>query len=180
MFFQEPMHREHFNSDELKLVNRAISVSEELVSDHYKISESQWLRNRYDVKTGVQLSPEERAASDVFAQVIRYRGAPSPNAGAPREFDLYMICLQDQSILKEVETNTDVPLYPFLLYLFVHELVHIVRFGRFIQSFTMPDTKRDLEENIVHERTRKILGATQLSGVEKIISQRWAIRHCTQ
>lgn len=172
------MQRQQFNSDELQLVNRAVSVSEELVSDHYKISESQWLRNRFDVKTGIDLTPEERVESDVFAQVIRYRGVPSPDAGAPRAFDLYMICLQDHAILKEVATNADISFYPFLLYIFVHELVHIVRFGRFLQSFTIPDAKRELEENLVHERTREILTATRLSGVKKIIAQRWAIRHC--
>jgi len=179
MFFQEPMQRHLFNSDELTLVNRAVSVSEELVSDHYKISESQWLRNRFDIKTGRDLTPLERVNQDVFAQVIRYRGVPSPNAGAPREFDLYMICLQDHAILKEVETNTDISIYPFLCYIFVHELVHIIRFGRFLQSFTIPDTKRETEEKLVHDRTREILSGTRLPGVEKIISQRWAIRHCS-
>ncbi|WP_300667408.1 hypothetical protein [Desulfoluna sp.] len=172
------MERQHFNKDELHLVARAVSVSEDLVSNDYKISESQWLRNRFDVKTGVNLTPEERIAQDVFAQVIRYRGRPSPNAGAPREFDLYMICLQDHTILKEVATNADVSFYPFLLYLFIHELVHIIRFGRFLQSFTIPDAKRDLEENLVHDRTREILASTRLSGVKNIIAQRWAIRHC--
>jgi hypothetical protein len=174
------MQRHHFNSEELQLVAQAVSVSEELVSDRYKLSESQWLRNRFDVKTGIQLTPPERADKDVFAQVIRYRGVPSPDSGATRAYDLYMICLQDRAILKEVKTNPDVRLYPFLLYLFIHELVHIVRFGRFIQSFTMPMAERDLEENIVHERTRQILAATNLTGVEKIIAQKWAIRHCNQ
>lgn len=162
------------------MVAQAVSVSEELVSDHYKLSESQWLRNRFDVKTGIQLTPDERTEKDVFAQVIRYRGVPSPESGAPRKFDLYMICLQDHAILREVSTNADVLLYPFLLYLFVHELVHIVRFGRFMQSFTMPMGERALEENIVHERTRQILASTHLTGVEKIIVQKWAIRHCVQ
>jgi len=174
------MQRHLFNSDELNLVSRAVSVSEELVSDHYKISESQWLRNRFDVKTGRDLTPLERIEQDVFAQVIRYRGVPSPHAGAPREFDLYMICLQDHAILQEVETNADVSIYPFLCYIFVHELVHIIRFGRFLQCFTIPDAKRATEEKIVHERTRQILSTTRLSGVEKIISQRWAIRHCSK
>ena len=174
------MQRRHFNNDEVQLVARAVSVSEELVSDHYKLSESQWLRNRFDVKTGIQLTPDERADKDVFAQVIRYRGVPSSGSGVPREFDLYMICLQDHAILKEVALNADVRIYPFLLYLFVHELVHIVRFGRFIQSFTMPMAERELEENIVHERTRQILASTHLTGVEKIIAQRWAIRHCNE
>ena len=172
------MERSHFTPDELSLVSRATSVSESLVSDHYKISESQWLRNRYDIKTGVNLSPWEYAPEAIFAQVIRYKGTPSLDAGAPREFDLYMICLQDHAILNEVNTNADVSIYPFLCYIFIHELVHIIRFGRFLQSFTIPDTKRSTEEKLVHDRTREILSGTRLPGVEKIISQRWAIRHC--
>lgn len=180
MFFQETMDRHLFNSDELTLVNRAVSVSEELVSDHYKISESQWLRNRFDVKTGKDLTDQERVNQDVFAQVIRYRGVPSPNAGAPREFDLYMICLQDHAILKEVEANADVAIFPFLCYIFVHELVHIIRFGRFLQSFTTPTAQREPEEQLVHDRTREILSGTSLPGIEKIMSQHWAIRHCSK
>lgn len=171
------MQRQHFNSGELQLVDRAVSVSEELVSDHFKLSESQWLRNRFDVKTGINLTPEERIEEDVFAQVIRYRGAPTPDAGPPREFDLYMICLQDHAILKEIRTHADVPFYPFLLYIFVHELIHIVRFGMFLQNFSMPDAKRVDEETLVHLLTRKILASTRLTGVETVIAQRWAIRH---
>lgn len=174
------MHRLHFNSDELQLVSRAISVSEELISDHYKISESQWLRNRYDIKTGIHLSPYEHTHRDVFAHLICYRGTPSPNAGTPREFDLYMICLQDHAILHEVTVNKEVLLYPFLMYIFIHELIHIVRFGRFIQRFSMPMAEREREENIVHKQTREIIATMSLTGVEKIIAQRWAIRHCNQ
>ena len=174
------MERSHFTHDELSLVSRATSVSENLVSDHYKISESQWLRNRYDIKTGANLSPWEYAPKAIFAQVIRYKGTPSPDAGPPQEFDLYMICLQDHTILNEVRCKPEIQLYPFLIYLLVHELIHIIRFGHFIQNFAMPPSERELEENIVHEQTRKILASTNLSGVEKIITQRWAIRHCNQ
>ncbi|MCG8472328.1 MAG: hypothetical protein MI742_10765 [Desulfobacterales bacterium] len=170
--------RDQFNSRELTLVDHAISVSEELVSDHYKISESQWLRNRFDIRTRAQHKGTFTTPSDdVFAEVIRLQGSLSPVGRAPQQYDLYLICLQDHAILREVEINQEVSLYPFLLYIVVHELVHIVRFGTFLQNFGLKKAHRSKEEALVHQHTRDILQPTQIHGIEKIISQRWAIRH---
>ncbi len=67
------MEREQFDHKELKAVNNAVAMAEEVVSNFYKMSEGQWLRRRYDVKTLVDLSRAE-IVEGPFAQVIRYEG----------------------------------------------------------------------------------------------------------
>mgnify|MGYP001816334176 CR=1 FL=1 len=44
----------HFSPEQLDIVNNAVAMAEELVSNHYKMSASQWLGPRYDVKTLVE------------------------------------------------------------------------------------------------------------------------------
>jgi hypothetical protein len=45
-----------FSGHQIKIVNQTVSLAEELVSNHYKMSASQWLRPKYDVKTLVDLA----------------------------------------------------------------------------------------------------------------------------
>ncbi len=44
-----------FNKAQLHQVREAVSVSEDLVSDYYKMSSIQWLRSRYEVRTARDL-----------------------------------------------------------------------------------------------------------------------------
>ena len=54
------MHRlKGFGAEQIKIVNNAVAMAEELVSNHYKMSASQWLGPRYDVKTLADLNPDE-------------------------------------------------------------------------------------------------------------------------
>ena len=48
-----------FGSEQIKIVNNAVAMAEELVSNYYKMSASQWLGPRYDVKTLKELNREE-------------------------------------------------------------------------------------------------------------------------
>ena len=58
-----------FTQTQLKTVNNAATMAEELVSDAYKMSANQWLQRKYDFKTMVDLTPEEIVAGP-FAQVV--------------------------------------------------------------------------------------------------------------
>ena len=42
-------HLKTFSKDEIIIVNNVVSMAEELVSNHYKMSASEWLRPKYDV-----------------------------------------------------------------------------------------------------------------------------------
>ena len=73
-----------FDRPQIETVNNAVSMAEELVSNYYKMSASQWLRQRYDIKTLKDLEPAE-IVHGPFAQIIRYRGQPKDcSLGSPR------------------------------------------------------------------------------------------------
>src|SRR5210317_709733 len=92
-----------FKNEELTLVNNAVAMAEELVSNHYKMSDSQWLRPKYDVKTLADLT-EEEIVSGPFAQIIRYEGKLKNGILGSSAYDFYKICIQDPAILEILKT----------------------------------------------------------------------------
>ena len=87
-----------FGPDQLEIVNDAVAMAEELVSNNYKMSASQWLGRRYDVKTLEELKPEE-IIDGPFAQIIRYKGQRKNTSLGSATYDFYKICLQDHTII---------------------------------------------------------------------------------
>jgi len=163
-----------FGSEQLKTVNNTAALAEELVSDFYKMSASQWLRRRYDVKTLSDLSPDE-IVQGPFAQVIRYEGQRKESSLGSSAYDFYKICLQDHSILSAMEQPSNLNLSPFSLYIVVHELIHIVRFSKFVQSFDASPQEMMTEEKRVHEITREILNTVQIHGLPDVLDfyEKW-------
>ena len=51
--------RTTFNPQQLSIITHAAGMAEELVSNHFKMAASQWLRPMYDVKTLAELDPAE-------------------------------------------------------------------------------------------------------------------------
>ncbi len=160
-----------FNTKELEAVDNAVCLAEELVSNYYKMSSTQWLRSRYDVKTAKVLRPEERVQGP-FAQVVGYEGRAKDVSLSSSTFDYYTICLQDKAILDAVETKPGLELFPFLVYVVSHELVHIVRFARFQQIYKVPSSKEEAmdEERRVHDLTWKILKPVCVPGLDKVLA----------
>lgn len=168
------MTTRRFQPDQILLVNDAVALAEELVSNHYKLSATQWLRRKYDVRTAADLAPQE-LVSGPFAQVIRYEGR-KPDADLKSEsFDFYKICLQDHAILKALADSPSLTLYAFSLYIITHELIHIVRFTKFLQSFVATADERHIEEIRVHDKTHEILKAVRVKGMSTVFDfyARW-------
>lgn len=161
-------NRDCFGSNQLKIVNNAVAMAEELVSNNYKMSASQWLGPRYDVKTLAELKPEE-IIDGPFAQIIRYRGQRKNTSLGSATYDFYKICLQDHTIRSTLEKTREIELFPFSLYIIVHELIHIVRFSKFLQSFEASAEERMAEEKRVHQRTHDILQPVQISGLNNVL-----------
>jgi len=159
---------QQFETEQLDIVNNTVALAEELVSNFYKMSASQWLRRRYDVKTLADLSPDE-IVQGPFAQVIRYEGQRKESSLGSSAFDFYKICLQDHSILSAMVQSSNLNLSPFSLYIVVHELTHIVRFSKFIQSFDASPQEMMAEEQRVHEITREILNTVQIPGLPDVL-----------
>lgn len=158
-----------FSKAQLAVVGRAAALAEELVSDHYKMSASQWLRRRYDIKTRRDLKLEE-VVEGPLAQVIRYEGRAPRDPLSSAAFDFFVVCLQDPTILATLAEQRHLDLYPFVLYILTHELIHIVRFSQFLQNFEASESERLEEESRVHGITREILQPMRLPGMDKVIN----------
>ena len=177
---QEKMKQlEKFNQDQLKVVNNSTAMAEELVSNSYKMSEAQWLHRRYDVKTLADLCPDE-TTDGPFAQILRYKGRLKDTSLSSSTYDFYKICLQDHSILAALKQSPSMELFPFILYIVVHELIHIVRFSKFIQNFDASCEEKIAEEKRVHEKTHEILSSIRIAGLADVLKfySKWH-RHST-
>lgn len=161
-------HLKTFSKDEIIIVNNVVSMAEELVSNHYKMSASEWLRPKYDVKTLVDLAPGE-IVDGPFAQIVRYEGQRKDTPLGSGAFDYYKICLQDHAIHSTLKKMSDLKLFPFCLYIITHELIHIVRFSKFLQRFDASSSEKLSEEKRVHESTHQILHPVQVSGMVAVL-----------
>jgi hypothetical protein len=168
--------RPSFSANQFEAVNRAVLLAEELVSNHYKMSSSQWLGPRYDVKTLKELEAGE-VIDGPFAQIIRYRGRRKNTSLGSASYDFYKICLQDHTILATLGRRTDLPLFTFALYIICHELIHIVRFGKFLQGFDASEQERHVEEALVHGETHQILQPLRIEGLPGVLGffENWRV-----
>ncbi len=166
--------KQAFDPDQIQMINHAVTMAEELVSNYYKMSASQWLRPKYDIKTLVDLETAE-ILDGPFAQIVRYEGQRHGTSLGSELYDYYKICLQDHTILAALETDPNLHILPFSLYIITHELVHIVRFSRFLQSFDATPNEKLAEEHRVHEITHQILLSVRMEGLDSVIAyyHRW-------
>ncbi len=167
-----------FNPEQIRIVNNSASIAEELVSNAYKLSVNEWLGRRYDIKTLADLSPDE-VVHGPFAQIIRYRGQRTDTSLSSAAYDLYKICFQDHTILNELEKSPQLQLFPFSLYIITHELVHIVRFTKFMQNFVATSEEKMKEEMRVHKKTHDILGHTRIDSLSPVLAfySQWRTFH---
>jgi len=146
-------HKEH--------LNEAAVIAEEVTSDFFKLSASHWRRARYDILTLEALRAEE-ISTHALALVAKYNGCPQDRLLRSAAFDFYRVCLQDHNILKTLRQCAHLSLFPLLLYILTHELVHIVRFSQFLALFEAPEEQKQAEERLVHRLSRKILAPLQV------------------
>ena len=158
---------EKFDERQIDQVNNCVSLAEELVSEHYKMSANQWLRKRYDVNTLEHLE-EDEVVHGPFAQIVRYEAKRKESVLETSTYDFYKVCLQDHSILGALGKNPSMELFPFCLYIVTHELIHIVRFGTFMQSFSASAREKLEEEKRVHALTYEILAPVCLDGLAQV------------
>lgn len=157
-----------FSLENMRVVNDAAAMAEELVSNFYKMSESQWLNRRYDIKTLADLEADEIIQGH-FAQVIRFKAWRKNRSLESSTYDFYKICIQDHVIITTLKKFPEMRLLPFTLYIITHELIHIVRFSKFFQSFDASSGERMAEETRVHKKTRDILNSVQVPGIQMVL-----------
>ena len=159
---------ETFNPADITAINDAAAMAEELVSNHYKMSASQWLKRRYDIRTLADLE-EGEIIDGPFAQIIRYEGHRRNRSLGSSAYDFYKICLQDHTILAALKQCEQLQLFPFILYIVTHELIHIVRFTKFLQQFDAAPEDRLAEEKRVHAATHQILARIKVPGLAEVL-----------
>ena len=163
------MRRVAFETEEIGILAQAIYVSEELISDFYKISTSEWKRYRYDIQSLKDLDGEE--VTDIaFAQIRRYLRRPGDRTRGSEPGDFFKICIQDHVIRRAVERDRQIGLFPLTAYIVIHELIHVVRFAKFLQRFDSTAAEQDTEEKLVHALTYGLLRKTRVEGLSEVLA----------
>lgn len=150
------MGQRQFHPQHKELLQEAAVIAEEMTFDFFKLSPAHWRRARYDILTLEGLSREE-ISPHAHALVAKYKGCPPNSSLQSAFFDFYRVCLQDHNILKTLETTSELSMFPLLLYIVTHELVHVIRFSQFLALFEAPEGEKVREEILVHRLTQKIL-----------------------
>jgi len=157
-----------FHPQHKELLKEAVVIAEEETSEFFKLTPGHWLKARYDILTLESLCQEE-ISPHALAQLAKYGGRPQDRQLTSALFDFYRICLQDHNILKAVEHCGELRLLPLLVYVLTHELVHIVRFSRFLARFEATEGEKRQEEEQVHLLTRKILAPLNFIALPPVI-----------
>lgn len=168
------MKRAPFNPAEIILLREAIAIAEEVTSNYFKISTSQWRHYRYDVQTLKDLR-EAEITDLAFAQIHRYARSPEQRPSASKHGEFFKICLQDHVIRHATERDRPIQLLPLATYIVTHELIHVVRFSRFIQRFDTDSAERDREEQRVHRLTHDLLTSQKVEALPEVLT---AFRDC--
>jgi len=149
-------------------LRHSIEIAEEHISDFYKISTSEWKRYRYDIQSLKSLR-EEEVTDIAFAQIHRYLRCPGERLRGSEPGDFFKICIQDHVIRKAVERDSDIHLLPLTLYIVAHELIHVVRFARFLQRFDSTPAEQEAEEGRVHALTYRLLENCKVKDLPEVL-----------
>jgi hypothetical protein len=129
--------------------------AEDLTGRFYCIPGREWPRYAYEMSS---LAQDPGPEAPVFADLVRMVPADGAAARGPVS-ELYRIRLRDDAILSAVHRGDGVSLYPLMLYVLTHELIHVVRFRTGAASFDAEPAQRKGEETRVHVITREVLRA---------------------
>lgn len=166
-----------FEDNGIKAISEALDIAEDRTGDYYKFSLYQWKRHHYDVKTLMSLA-EDEISLYAFALLNKSSRILEDYESKTRTRDFYFICLQDHRILSALERDSNLTLMSLLVYVFTHELIHIVRFCNFFQRFDISGQGKEKEERLVHATTYEILKDSSLPGMAYILESYKRHRHC--
>ena len=155
-----------FDPSERLQVTRAAARAEELTRDFYRIPGRERPRFPYDVAT---LADDPGPRRKVFADVVRIVLPACRDTGRERR-EIYRIRLRDDQLLAAADAREDVGLFPLLLYVVTHELVHVVRFESGLAVFDDTNARtRAREEVRVHAITQKVLAPVQDAALRTVV-----------
>jgi len=156
-----------FSTDHIEVIGEASVISEEVLSDYFSLSRGDWRQWPYEIRTLKELQ-EGEYPGNAFAHLLKYGKGMDDKLRGRDCVSFYRICLNDTNILKKTNGGDKRHLLPFMVYVLVHELFHIVRFGKYIY-FPLMDTRREEEEERVSGLTNKILEGVAVPGLREVI-----------
>jgi len=137
-----------FSPAELNLAGTVFSNAEQLAFRRFRIAPEAAKDIRYDIKTLAYLDHHE-VKEGAFAHLCKYEYGDGY---------FYRICLQDSLILDAISrAHSFIKLNPLMLYIAVHELVHVIRFDRGEAEFDTSVEEKIREEETVHSITDDML-----------------------
>jgi hypothetical protein len=166
-----------FEEKNIESLSEALDIAEDKTGDYYKFSFCQWKRHHYDVKTLMSLA-EDEISSYAFALLNKSSRIIEDYESKTKTRDFYFICLQDHRILNALRRDRNLTLLSLLVYIFTHELVHIVRFCNFFQRFDISGQGKEKEERLVHATTYEILKDSSLPKMGYILESYKRHRLC--
>jgi hypothetical protein len=145
-----------FSTLQRSLVFRALDEAEERTSGYYCIPPFRWEQLRYDLLTRADQGWES-IPEFMLARVRRLQ-----QLNRSRPFDFYRIELNDRSILAAAKRENLIrDLYPFLVYILTHEMVHLVRLSSILDSESdTPGPHDETEEQRVQRISCRILAGS--------------------
>lgn len=159
----------YFGKEHLAVIDEALRIAEDLASDFFSVTRKQWLSNQYEVCTLVEIK------NDIFIEHVEFfahlfcYGKPfqEKNSGVDN-LNFYKIFLNDKRILAHTDRGCYGKLFPFLVYILTHELIHILRFSRYDCCRDVYD--RSFEEAMVHDLTDKVLANVKIEGIKQVLN----------
>jgi hypothetical protein len=135
----------YFSPLQMSKIKGVFGQAERLAGRYFHLTEAQMRAQRYDLRTLAHLEAHE----------VHQKEEPAEQA---KSYDFYRVCLQDNRILNAVErAHSFIQLESLMLYIAVHELVHVIRFGSGQADFNAPQVERLQEEEKVNKITRSAL-----------------------
>ncbi len=165
MPYEQPLKKAYFLPSHILLLDDAVRLAEDIISDYFSLTTDYWIRNPYEVRTLRQANTVD-TPERVYAHLTKYGKILSQKDSGTDDRYLYRIQIYDHRILEVTQGLKEV-LRPFLVYIMTHELVHITRFSRFECLVDKED--KVMEEEKVHNITNKILSRVPIPRLGDII-----------
>jgi hypothetical protein len=158
-----------FASAQLRKIGRLVDLARELTGEFFQLAQDEAHRLPYEVRTLSHLKDQEVRHDGILADLARYQ-YQEPLRG--RKKDLYRVNLQDHNILQALEREGGrLGFSPLLLYVLTHEVVHVIRFVKFLAPFHKDPATREDEERLVHEVTQRILAKVPIEGLGEVLDR---------
>ncbi len=158
-----------FGVVQLQRLEALFELAQEVTGEFYRMGTDEARCVPYEVHTLAELRKEEIHEHGVLADIARYQYA---DRAFGRKRDLYRVNIQDHNVLQSLNRPEDrIAFSPLMLYVLTHEIVHVIRFVKFLAPFHMDEKDRATEENRVHSITQSILSRVPMPGMDHVLTR---------